>query len=183
VGDLLDMSRIEAGALRLKLDWCDLDELIRAVVHRLSPHMTAFQVQFDWPANLPFVYADYVQIDRVMTNLLENAVRFAPPGSAIKVSAEAQAATVTIAVTNQGPAIPERLHPHLFGKFYRVSEDRAPGMGTGLGLSICKGIIEAHGGRIWVESPVAHHAGARFAFTLPLPADAPPRVTPDDEMM
>jgi two-component system sensor histidine kinase KdpD len=183
VGDLLDMSRIEAGALRLKLDWCDLDELIRAVVHRLSPHMTAFQVQFDWPANLPFVYADYVQIDRVMTNLLENAVRFAPPGSAIKVSAEARAATVTIAVTNQGPAIPERLHPHLFGKFYRVSEDRAPGMGTGLGLSICKGIIEAHGGRIWVESPVAHHAGARFVFTLPLPAEAPPRVTPDDEMM
>jgi two-component system sensor histidine kinase KdpD len=183
VGDLLDMSRIEADALHLKRDWCDLDELIRAVVRRLSPPMTAFRVQFDWPADLPLVYADYVQIDRVMTNLLENAIRFTPPGSAIKVSARAEAATMTIAVTNQGPAIPERLHSHLFDKFYRVSEDRAPGMGTGLGLSICKGIVEAHGGRIWVESPVAGNAGARFVFTLPLPPEMLPRVTPDDEVM
>jgi two-component system sensor histidine kinase KdpD len=174
VGDLLDMSRIEAGALRLKRDWCDLDELIRAVAHRLSPHMTAFQIQLDWPADLPLIYADYVQIDRVITNLLENASRFAPPGSPIKVEAYAEAAAMTVAVTNQGPAIPERLHPHLFDKFYRVFEDRAPGMGTGLGLSICKGIVEAHGGRIWVESPVADNAGARFVFTLPILSDALP---------
>jgi two-component system sensor histidine kinase KdpD len=178
VGDLLDMSRIEAGALRLKCDWCDLDELIRAVAHRLSPRMTAFQIQLDWPIDLPLIYADYVQIDRVITNLLENASRFAPPGSPIKVEAHAEAEAMTVAVTNQGPAIPERLHPHLFDKFYRVWEDRAPNMGTGLGLSICKGIVEAHGGRIWVESPVANNAGARFVFTLPFPSGAPPRVTP-----
>jgi len=186
VGDLLDMSRIEAGALRLKRDWCDLDELIRAVAHRLSPRMTSFQIQFNWPADLPLIYADYVQIDRVITNLLENASRFAPPGSAIKVEAQAEGAAMTVAVTNQGPAIPERLHRHLFDKFYRVWEDRAPGMGTGLGLSICKGIVEAHGGRIWVESPVAGNAGVRFVFTLPFPSGTPPRVTPivealDDE--
>lgn len=82
VGDLLDMSRIEAGALQLKLDWCDLDELIRAVAHRLAARMAAFHVRLDWPANLPLIYADYVQIDRVITNLLENAIRFAPPASA-----------------------------------------------------------------------------------------------------
>jgi len=173
VGDLLDMSRIEAGALRLRYDWCDLDELIRAVVRRLAPRMAAFQVQLSWPADLLLVYADYVQIDRVVTNLLENAIRFAPPGSTIQVAAHAEPSAVTIAVTNQGPAIPERVHLHLFDKFYRISEDRAPGMGTGLGLSICKGIVEAHGGRIWVESPTEGNAGARFVFTLPLPADTP----------
>jgi len=168
VGDLLDMSRIEAGALQLRRDWCDLDELIRAVAHRLSPRTTAFQVQLDL-ADLPLVYADYVQIDRVVTNLLENAIRFAPPGSAIHVTARAEAEAMTVAVTNQGPAIPERMRPHLFDKFYRISEDRAPDMGTGLGLSICKGIVEAHGGRIWAQSPVAENAGARFVFTLPFP--------------
>jgi len=145
--------------------------------------MTAFQVQLDWPIDLPLIYADYVQIDRVVTNLLENAIRFAPPGSPIKVEAHSQAAAMAVAVTNQGPAIPERLHPHLFDKFYRVWEDRAPNMGTGLGLSICKGIVEAHGGRIWVESPVAGNAGVRFVFTLPIPSDAPKLKLPSDEGM
>jgi two-component system sensor histidine kinase KdpD len=183
VGDLLDMSRIEAGALRLKRDWCDLDELIRAVVHRLSPQMTDLRVRFGWPVDLPLIYADYVQIDRVMTNLLENAIRFTPPGSTIQVAAWAEAATMTIAVTNQGPAIPAHLHSHLFDKFYRVSEDRAPDMGTGLGLSICQGIIEAHGGRIWVESPVTGNTGARFVFTLPLPADTSLPKLPEAEVL
>jgi two-component system sensor histidine kinase KdpD len=183
VGDLLDMSRIEAGALQLKLDWCDLDELIRAVAHRLAARMTAFHVRLDWPADLPLIYADYVQIDRVITNLLENAIRFAPPDSAIEIAARVQAQTITVAVTNQGPAIPERVRPHLFDKFYRVSEDRLPDMGTGLGLSICQGIVEAHGGRIWLESPVTGETGARFVFTLPLPTNLPVRTLPDDEVL
>jgi two-component system sensor histidine kinase KdpD len=181
VGDLLDMSRIEAGALRLRYDWCDLDELIRAVARRLAPRMTAFRLRFDWPTDLPLVKADYVQIDRVVTNLLENALRFAPPDSTIDVTACAEARTITVAVTNQGPAIPERVRSHLFDKFYRVFEDRAPDMGTGLGLSICKGIIEAHGGRIWMESPVTDNAGARFVFTLPISPDSPSLNSPGDE--
>jgi two-component system sensor histidine kinase KdpD len=181
VGDLLDMSRIEAGALRLKLDWCDLDELMRAVVRRLSPRMAAFRVKLDWPPDLPLIYADYVQIDRVVSNLLENAIRFTPPDSTIEIAARAEAGRVTVAVTNQGPAISERVQAHLFDKFYRVLENRGPDMGTGLGLSICKGIVEAHGGRIWVESPVSGDRGARFAFTLPLPTDMPARKLPEDE--
>jgi len=183
VGDLLDMSRIEAGTLRLKLDWCDMDELIRAVVRRLSPRMTAFRIKLDWPPDLPLIYADYVQIDRVITNLLENALRFAPPDSAIEIAARAEAKEMMVAVTNQGPAIPERVRPNLFDKFYRISEDRAPGMGTGLGLSICKGIVEAHGGRIWVESPVERNTGARFAFTLPFATGTPTPKLPGDEML
>jgi len=183
VGDLLDMSRIEAGALRLKLDWCDLDELMRAVVRRLSPRMTAFRVKLDWPPDLPLIYADYVQMDRVVTNLLENAIRFTPPDSTIEITARAEPGRVTVAFTNQGPAISERVQAHLFDKFYRVSENRAPDMGTGLGLSICKGIVEAHGGRIWVESPVSGDRGARFTFALPLPTDMPARKLPEDEAL
>jgi two-component system sensor histidine kinase KdpD len=145
--------------------------------------MTGFRVRLDWPADLPLIYADYVQIDRVITNLLENAIRFAPPDSTIEVMARAEATAMTVAVTNQGPAISERVQSHLFYKFYRVSEDRAPGMGTGLGLSICKGIVEAHGGRIWVESPIADNAGARFVFTLPFPPDTPSLKLPGDEVL
>jgi two-component system sensor histidine kinase KdpD len=118
--------------------------------------------------DLPLIMADYVQVDRVISNLLDNAVRFAPPGSSIDITASAGNGNMTVAVTNQGPAIPSRLHPYLFDKFYRISENRSPDMGTGLGLSICKGIVEAHGGRIWVESPVMADSGTRFAFTLPL---------------
>ena len=182
VGDLLDMSRIEAGALRLNLDWCDLDELIRAAVHRLSPRMRDFHVKLNWSPDLPLVYADYVEIDRVITNLLENAIRFTPPDSMIEITARVEEGAMTVAVTNQGPAIPDRVQLHLFDKFYRVSEDRARGMGTGLGLSICKGIVEAHDGRIWVESPVDGNAGARFAFTLPLPPHAPVSKLSSDEV-
>ncbi len=169
VGDLLDQSRIEAGALRLKRDWCDMDELIRAVVRRLASPLAVFPVRMQLPADLPLILADYVQVDRVISNLLDNAIRFAPPGTAIEIAARTGEGELTVTVTNQGPAIPARLHPNLFDKFYRISEDRSPKMGTGLGLSICKGIVEAHGGRIWVESPVTGDSGTRFAFTLPLP--------------
>ncbi len=172
VSNLLDMSRIEAGALQLQCDWCDLDELIRAVVHRLSPRTTAFHIQLDWPADLALVYADYVQIDRVVTNLLENATRYAPPGSTIHIAACSNATEMIVSMANQGPAIPEQAREHLFDKFYRISEDRATHGGTGLGLSICKGIVEAHGGRLWVESPVMGNIGVRFVFTLPFRSPA-----------
>jgi len=181
VGDLLDQSRIEAGALRLKRDWCDMDELIRAVVRRLGTLLAAFQVRLNLLPDLPLLLADYVQIDRVISNLLNNAVRFAPPGSAIDISAGAGGGVMTVAVANQGPAIPARLHPRLFDKFYRISEERSPDMGTGLGLSICKGIVDAHGGKIWVDSPVAGESGTRFSFTLPLPDSANRIEERDDE--
>ncbi len=98
VGDLLDMSRIEAGALRLKRDWCDMDELIRAVARRHG-----VRAQFHWAPDLPFVLADYVQIDRVMSNLLENAIRFAPSQSNIDIDVRTDEREMTVAVTNPGP--------------------------------------------------------------------------------
>ncbi len=183
VGDLLDMSRIEAGALRLKPDWCDLDELIRAVVRRSSSRLAAFTMRLDWPDDLPLVFADYVQVDRVLTNLMENAIRFAPPSSVIEIAARSSQTEVTVSVSNEGPAIPVEARARLFDKFYRVSEGRSPDMGTGLGLSICKGIVEAHGGRIWVESPLAENRGVRFVFTLPFLPGRLPLPLPDDEVL
>jgi two-component system, OmpR family, sensor histidine kinase KdpD len=168
VGDLLDMSRIEAGALRLKPDWCDMDEMIRAVVRRFAKPPAAVPICMDWKSDLPLVRADYVQIDRVVSNLLENAIRFAPPDTEITVRATFDREEITFAVSNRGPAIPARLHAHLFDKFYRISEERSPDTGTGLGLSICKGIIDAHHGKIWVESPIAGDSGVRFLFTIPI---------------
>jgi two-component system, OmpR family, sensor histidine kinase KdpD len=168
VGDLLDMSRIEAGALRLKPDWCDMDELIRAVVRRYAKPPAALRVALDWKPDLPLVRADYVQLDRVISNLLENAIRFAPPDTEIAIRVTFDRREMTVAVANRGPAIPARLHTHLFDKFYRISEERLPDTGTGLGLSICKGIVDAHHGKIWVESPIAENSGVRFLFTIPI---------------
>lgn len=169
VRDLLDMSRIEAGALTLKLDWCGLDELIRAVAHRLASRMAHLTLQMDWPDDLPLVYADSVLIDRVVTNLLENACRFAPPASTVRVAIRSDDAGATVSVCNEGPMIPPAARAHLFEKFYRFLEGPAASAGTGLGLSICKGIVEAHGGEILVTSPVVQDRGVCFAFTLPLP--------------
>lgn len=87
------------------------------------------------------------------------------------MEAAADAREMTISVSNQGPAIPAALQSRLFEKFYRVSEERSDDMETGLGLSICKGIVEAHGGRIWLLSPIAENSGARFSFTLPFSPD------------
>lgn len=180
VGDLLDMSRIEAGALRLKLDWCDLDELIRAVVRRLARETT--QIQLDWPTDLPLIYADYVQLDRVMTNLLDNALRFAPPDTTIEVVVAIDESHVTVSVANEGSAIPEPIQPQLFDKFYRISDNYAPSKGTGLGLSICKGIVEAHEGQIWIESPItADGTGAQFVFRLPYSTDMCPLALANEE--
>lgn len=176
VGDLLDMSRIEAGALRLKRDWCDMDELIRGVVRRHAVQLEAFRVELHWSPELPLILADYVQIDRVVANLLENALRYTPPGSAIQIDATSDSAQMTISVSNQGPAIPAPLQARLFEKFYRISDERSEDMETGLGLSICKGIVEAHGGKIWLVSPVRGNSGARFSFTLPLTVESKPVV-------
>jgi two-component system sensor histidine kinase KdpD len=127
----------------------------------------------DIPETLPPLPVDYVHIGQVLFNLVENAMRYTPPGTAIAVSARAETQSVVIRVADDGPGIPAQALPHIFEKFYRVSGgDRAPVPGTGLGLAIARGLVEAHGGRIAVESPAPGSArGAVFTITLPL--DAP----------
>lgn len=179
VGNLLDMSRIEAGVLKPRRQWLSLAEVVGGTLARLRHATQTHTLVVDVPDELPLVPADHVQLDQVFTNLLENSLKYAPPGSTIGVCATSQeTGWLLVRVQNQGPPVPEDHLAHIFDKFYRVTEaDRVTG--TGLGLSICKGIIEAHGGRLWAENLTG---GLAFNFTLPRvwAGNQPPRVPPDD---
>jgi two-component system, OmpR family, sensor histidine kinase KdpD len=174
VGNLLDMSRIEAGALRPEKEWYPLSALVEDIVGRLRPLAAEHPIAVDVPDTLPPVLLDYVEIDQVLTNLLENALKYTPPGTPIRVTARVAGEALEVAVADEGPGIPATALPHLFDKFYRVSSGSGQPKGTGLGLAVAKGLVEAHGGRIAAESARGH--GTAFRFTLPL--DAPPAESP-----
>jgi two-component system sensor histidine kinase KdpD len=176
VGNLLDMSRIESGALKPQRQWNLLAEIIGGVISRIRKATEQHQLDLDVPEDLPLVPVDYVQMEQVFDNLISNSLKYAPPNTTIHISARKQNdTTLGVTVRNQGPPVPQEHLDRIFDKFYRVTAaDRVTG--TGLGLSICKGIIEAHGGRIWAENLPD---GFAFNFTLPLNLDgAPPPTLP-----
>jgi two-component system sensor histidine kinase KdpD len=169
------MSRIEAGALRPKRQWNILSEILDGVIRRLHRLLGNFQLDIQLPEDLPLVAVDYSQMEQVFTNLLHNSVKYAPENSSIQITARVTTdKTILVSVKNKGPqVIPDHLD-RIFDKFYRVTEPEKVS-GTGLGLSICKGIIEAHEGRIWAENIPD---GLAFFFTLPLTLDGslPPEI-------
>ena len=165
VGNLLDMSRIEAGILRPQRSWNLLSEVIQSVLRRMRKKTVRHRIFVDVPEDLPLVPLDFVQIEQVFTNLLDNSLKYSPSGTTIRIGASIlDDKQVIVEVSNQGSPVPPEYLERMFGKFSRL-----PGVesvtGTGLGLSICKGIIEAHGGRIWAENLPP---GLAFRFTLPL---------------
>ncbi|HLG63563.1 MAG TPA: ATP-binding protein [Ktedonosporobacter sp.] len=155
VGNLLDMSRIEEGALRPEKEEYSLTTLIHDVLERLAPLLRGRDVRTSLPPDdLLLVELDYLEIDQVLTNLIENAVRYTPAESPIEVSARCNGEQVEISVADRGPGIPPSDLTRVFDKFYRVLNGPSLtgySMGSGLGLAVCKGLIEAHGGRIWAE--------------------------------
>ncbi len=159
------MTRIEAGYLQPKRNWNVMADIVRSVADRMRNSLRDHQLQIDVSDDLPLVPVDYVQIEQVLANLLSNSVKYSPQGSAIKVVALPQDATwLMVQVCNQGPSVPADDLERIFDKFHRVTaSDQVKGIG--LGLSICKGIVEAHGGRIWAENT---EEGMTFSFTLPL---------------
>jgi two-component system sensor histidine kinase KdpD len=167
---LLDMSRIEAGALQLEKVWYPLDELLDSVLTRMQKQLQARNVQIAIPGDLPPVEIDQVLIDQVVTNLLENAVTYTPAGSPIDISAcIMEVKYVKISIADRGPGIRPDEREHIFDKFYRVLTNTthpSSSRGSGLGLAICHAFVEAHGGHIWVEA--REGGGAIFNFTLPL---------------
>ena len=172
VGNLLDMSRIEAGVLKPQRSWNDLEEIIGAALARLKQVARQHHLEIAVTSDVPLIPVDFVQLQQVFTNLISNSLKYAPEGTNIRVEAgRRDAETVLVRVINHGPPVPEEHLDRIFDKFYRVTAaDRVTG--TGLGLSICKGIVEAHGGRIWAENLAD---GLAFNFTLPLQAsDVPP---------
>jgi two-component system sensor histidine kinase KdpD len=164
VGNLLDMSRIESGALKPKREWNILSEIVGGVVIRMKHLAEEHQLEIDVPESLPLVPVDYVQMEQVFTNLLSNSLKYAPAHTLVRIRAQVEGETIHVRVSNQGPQVPPEHLERIFDKFYRITAaDRVTG--TGLGLSICKGIIEAHGGHIWAENLTD---GFVFNFNLPL---------------
>ncbi|MCI0475517.1 MAG: ATP-binding protein, partial [Anaerolineales bacterium] len=168
VGNLLDMSRIESGAMRVRQEWCDVQDVIGSALDNLGERIHERQVSVDLPATLPMVPLDFVLIVQVLVNLLDNALKYSPPRSRIEVSAQVTALILEIKVADRGIGIPSEDLTRVFDKFYRVQ--RPDGVkGTGLGLAICKGIIEAHRGKIQAEN--REGGGTIVAIQLPLRTD------------
>ncbi|MEO8456965.1 MAG: ATP-binding protein [Chloroflexota bacterium] len=165
VGNLLDLSRIEAGSLKPDKGWYDIGSLIEEVVGRLQFLASSHKVVLDLPDNLPPLNFDYVEIDQVISNLLENAIKHTPPGSEIRIHATVAEQEVRIEVEDSGDGVAPEVISRLFEPFFRAPTNGQRATGAGLGLAVVKGLVEAHGGRIWAEN--LERGGARFVFTLP----------------
>ncbi len=165
VGNLLNMSRIESGSLKPDRSWNSTADIVSSAVDRMHSQTEKHIIEVDVSPDLPLVPVDYFQIEQVFINLISNSTKYSPEGTVISIHAHrVDEDLLQVMVSNQGPHVaPEDLE-RIFDKFHRVTAaDRVTG--AGLGLSICKGIIEAHGGRIWAENL---DKGFAFNFTLPL---------------
>jgi PAS domain S-box-containing protein len=173
VGNLLDMTRIEAGALSVSPEPLDLQAVIEDARSTFTRSGGAQEVRIDWPDGLPAVKADRRRVGQVLINLFNNAGKVSAPDAPISVSGEPDDQFVIVRVRDQGPGVPKDKLPLLFKKFSQIqSEDGHSVSGTGLGLAICKGIVEAHGGRIWADSPGSGQ-GTTVSFSLPIAAPEP----------
>ncbi len=164
VNNILDMARLDSGAIELKKEWYPLEEIIGVVLTRLQKRMAGRPVTVKLPPGTPMIYVDTVMIEQVLINLLENVLRYTPEGSSVEIVAQASETVVEISVADEGPGIPKGFENKLFEKFYRARHEAAQS-GVGLGLAICRAIVEAHGGSIQAQNrPIG---GAVFSFTIP----------------
>ncbi len=171
LADLLDVAHIETGTLAINPEPSDVASLVDKAFNVFLSGGGRKNVQFDLPPHLPLVMADRRRIGQVLTNLLANAASHSRESSSIRVTAVRRKSHVAISVSDQGRGIPANMLPHLFRKFSRENNEEYGLGGVGLGLAICKGIVEAHGGRIQAESD-GPDLGARFTFTLPVAVEA-----------
>jgi two-component system sensor histidine kinase KdpD len=182
LSNLLEMTRLEAGAVRVRKEWQPLEEIVGVAVARTAegearPGMLPgnHPLAIELPSDLPLVPLDGILIEQVLVNLLENAIRHTPAGTPIRLRAQHQGGRVQVEVADAGPGLAPGDEQRVFDKFYRGGADQSRG-NVGLGLAICKGMVEAHGGQIWAENRPG--GGAAFRFTLPLDG-SPPQVAPE----
>src|SRR5215831_8068432 len=153
VGNLLDMSRLEAGTLAPRREWQVLDELVEGALRRIEPLLEGRPLHVDLGQDFPPISVDGMQFQQVLVNLLDNAIKFSPPRSPIRLTAALAEDALEVRVSNSGEGVPSNELDRIFDRFYRVESGRSSGSpGTGLGLAICKGIVEAHGGSILAQS-------------------------------
>ncbi len=171
IANLLDMSRIEAGALKPKSDFVDVAEIVRAAVERANKAFPAQPFLTSLARDLPFMRGDANLLEQVLFNLLDNAQKYGG-GGRVSIHARRDGATVLLSVTDEGPGVKPADLERIFEKFYRGGRADGRKTGTGLGLSISRGLVEAMGGRIWAESPAARRRGTRVVISMPA-AQAP----------
>lgn len=167
VNNMLDMTKIESGALHPQREWSELDEIVGNTVRHLRSELGNHSLNIDVPEALPLIAVDPIQMDQVLTNLITNSVKYAPAGTSIHLTATVQGDMMRACISNESSPLAREDLTRIFDKFYRVTNPSQV-LGTGLGLSICKGIIEAHGGKIWAENRTGVEQGVSFIFTLPL---------------
>jgi len=171
ISGLIELARIEAGELQLRRHWGAVDDIIAAALARAEPVTRAHKMELQIEKELPVVRVDERAVSEVVYTLIDNAAKYSPPGSRIRIIAETTGnGLIRMAVEDEGPGIPKELRERVFDKFFRATRDgdvstHAPS-GTGMGLAIARGIVEAHEGKIWIEP--ATGKGTRVVFTLPI---------------
>ncbi|MEP6987014.1 MAG: sensor histidine kinase KdpD, partial [Chloroflexota bacterium] len=176
VSNLLEMTRLESGAVRVDKEWQPLEEVVGTTLTRLEKLLLGHTIRTNLPDDLPLVPIDGILIEQVLVNLLENAIKYTPVGTTIELNAQRGQDEVIVEVADHGPGLLAGDEKRIFDKFYRVRSTTVGGVG--LGLTICRAIVEAHGGRIWALNRPA--GGALFQFTIPLEGE-PPQMNMEDE--
>jgi signal transduction histidine kinase len=174
VADLLDLVRLRSGRADLQLRYVDVGELVTGAAALMRPLLDEKQQELELqvPSPAPVVMCDHRRLEQVLLNLLSNANKFAPAGAHVRISLSEREQVVTIAVADNGPGIPPEAQARLFEQFYTTrTSSPSHNIGAGLGLPIAKGIVEAHGGRIWVQSAVGE--GSTFYVTVPREGPTP----------
>ena len=178
IDHLLDLSRLEAGMLPIALKPHSFQEIIADVLPQFQIMTQKHALSLQLPANLPAVFVDAKRIAQVLVNLVHNAALYTPPGTEIILTASVREGFMHVSVIDQGPGIPPAERKHVFQAFRRgVHEENGAGKGAGLGLAICKGLVEAHGGRIWIKKQTT--PGTTVSFTIPLVSSTEPIVSPE----
>lgn len=177
INNILNMAKLDVGAVRLNRQWHTLEDIVGTVLTRLRKPLEGRPVKVPPLGDLPLVFVDSVMIEQVLVNLLENAIRYTPPGSPIDIAVERSLLTATVSVADRGPGIPAGQEERIFEKFHRARFEGAQS-GVGLGLAICRAIVEVHGG--WITARNRGTGGAVFTFVLPQ-EQPPPILLPEDE--
>jgi two-component system sensor histidine kinase KdpD len=166
VANLLDMTRLDSGALEVKRDGVDLSDLVGAALQRAGKLLARHQVTVALAPDLPMLRLDFVLAEQVLANLLDNAAKYAPPKSRIEIRGERRGDTILLEVLDEGPGIPPEALERVFDKFYRAAATDRQRAGTGLGLAICRGFVEAMGGTIEAANRT-DRSGARISIRFP----------------
>ena len=169
--NILQMSKLDAGAATPNRQWHVLEEIVGSAISRMRHELAHHKIVVELAANLPLIFVDGLLFEQVFVNLLENAARYTPAGSTVKIQAEVSGKSIRIAVSDNGPGIPLGAEERIFDKFFRASASADGGRGSGLGLAICRAIVRAHGGGISASNLPGN--GAEFVIRLPAPKDAP----------